>query len=191
VKVCGLDLSLLATGAVSIDTALGRTVARTIKTGTRSRGERLDFILETIVDVTMGADLAVIEGPSFMSKSSSADLIYELHGIVKHTLWRRRIPYAVCPPAACKLYTTGHGNADKKMMMTAMREAFPRVPIADDNQADAFALAAMGCLWKNQTVDGHVLRWVHELDKVEWPDHTGQAERKIRSKKPPVPKHKL
>lgn len=57
------------------------------------------------------------------------------------------IPVAMVNVAKVKQFATGIGsgpNAGKAQVTLAMARRYPYVPIQDDNQADAFAMAAMG-----------------------------------------------
>jgi crossover junction endodeoxyribonuclease RuvC len=186
-KVSGLDLSLRSTGIATVDTVARRANTLAVKTGKLNRGERLDMIVGEVLRTCRGTDLAVIEGPAFMSQSSSMHLINEMHGVVKHALWSERIPYAIVPPSTLKMYTTGKGGADKGLVIAAMAAAFPGVVIGGDDEADALALAAMGCAWGDAPVDAHVIRWKYELAKALWPDATGQAALLVRKTKPSKP----
>jgi Holliday junction resolvasome RuvABC endonuclease subunit len=179
----GLDLSLNGTGAARVDTDTGG--ARTMKIDPKGlRGHRrLEFILEEITRVIQGADIVGIEGLSFASKSASRDELYGMHMLVRHQVWRRRVPYALLPPSTVKGYTTGNGQAGKIEMVKAMRSAFPAMKLPnDDDQADALAIAAMVLRWSGQIIDAHVTRWPHCLDGVEWPDHDREPRRVHRPK---------
>jgi Holliday junction resolvasome RuvABC endonuclease subunit len=184
VRITGLDYSLTALGAVSIDTASGRTWATTVKPGTRVGGERLEYLAREMTRYLIDCDLVIVEAPSFNSKSSSRDAILGMHGVLNHTIFRRRVPYATVPPASLKMYVTGHGNAEKQDIERELRLTFPGLNLADDNQWDALGLATMGAAWKNLALDGARTRWTYELDKVNWPGSTGEPVRKVKPRKP-------
>jgi len=182
VIVVGLDLSLNGTGAARLDTETGGTRLATFNPGARRGHDRLEYTLAEIAIMVRGASLAVVEGLSYNSRSASLDEIYGHHMLVRHLLWRRRVPYAIASPADVKGYVTGEAQAEKRDMLRAMRKAFPGLQFKGDDEADALALATMGCRWKGQTVDAHVLRYPHVLGKVRWPDQDGEP-RKIQRKR--------
>lgn len=183
----GLDISLNGTGGARLDLESGAVRLSTFKPGTRRGHSRTEWVLGELATFCAGADMAVIEGLSYGSKSSSLDEIYGFHMLVRQQLWRRRIPYAIATPADIKMYVTGNGNAGKLDMVRSLRKAFPKLRIEDDNQADALGAATMGARFKNQVVDAHVLRYSHVLEKVRWPDQDGEPRAIVRKHTPRSP----
>lgn len=101
-----------------------------------------------------------------------------LHGVVRYYL-ADRAPLAVVRNPQIKIYATGNGGAKKADVMLAVERRYRHlVTIADDNQADAFALLAMGCEHYGHplpTADGRPLPKTHvrALESVAWPTLNG------------------
>lgn len=138
-RVVALDLSIRATGRCWPDGSLA--------TLTTSAGDtdddRVDSIAYRIGDdlEALGlVDLVAIEAGVY--RSQAAFVLGMLHRAVRTECRARGIPFLLVPPASVKTYATGKGNATKA---TIRVELYKRtgVDIADDNQADAWALRAL------------------------------------------------
>jgi Holliday junction resolvasome RuvABC endonuclease subunit len=146
-KVIGLDLSLSGTGIA------GNGWADTITFPARKKRDdrtdyahrRLHHIRTSLFDYLDHTDFAVLEGLSYDSYDTNRQNA-GLSWIVRHDLWRRRIPYALVPPSNLKQYATGSGGADKGQVTSAVRAWFPGFD-GDDNAADATVLYVMGRDW--------------------------------------------
>ncbi|MDX2679270.1 hypothetical protein [Streptomyces soliscabiei] len=172
-KVIGLDVSLTCTGVA------GEGWTDTIRPRAGLRGHpRLAWIIERVADHIRGADLVVIEGPSFGGGVAHRhEDLAGLRVMVRHACWRRNIPYAVVPPSCRALYATGKGSGSKGAVRDAVRA---RYGVECDgpgryDQADAYVLLAMGL---------HHLGWpltvvpdTHRrgLDGSQWPTLEGVA----------------
>ena len=172
-KVIGLDLSLTCTGVA------GEGWTDTIRPRTGVRGHpRLAFIVEQVTDHIRGAELVVIEGPSFgAGVAHRHEDLAGLRVMIRHACWRRGIPYAVIPPSCRALYATGKGSGSKGAVRDAVRT---RYGVECDgpgryDQADAYVLLAMGL---------HHLGWPlavvpdinrRGLDGAQWPTTEGLA----------------
>lgn len=128
--------------------------------------ERLFWHLKEVVRVTEGADLTIIEGYSFGSKTSRAHSIGELGGVVKVGLWTRRRPFVSAPPAVRAKTATGKGNAGKAAVLV---EAVKRLGYEGDSfdEADARWLleAAMqfyGVPGAAELPKGHTAPWASD-----------------------------
>jgi Holliday junction resolvasome RuvABC endonuclease subunit len=123
-----------------------------------------------------GADyrLAVIEGPAYANKlPSQFDRAGVFWGLVS-ALDNRKIPIAVIPPTTRAMFATGHGHADKSLVVTETRAiwADPLITAAilNDNHADALNLASMGVMhlgWSLPFTPRR--RHVENITKCEWP----------------------
>lgn len=144
-RVVGLDLSLTGTGIASIG-EFGWDAVDTVKTpASKVNGhERLDKILDAIVGHALGADLAVIEGPSFGSQGNALHQMGGLWWLVTHRLHRLGLRYVVVTPSQVKKYVTGNGNADKDLVIIKATQRYPDAGILNNNEADAVVLAAIG-----------------------------------------------
>lgn len=167
--VLGLDLSLTATGIAYRDGSTGTVLGPARAGDTRLRQ------IEDQVTIAVGGedlglgpavDLAVIEDLPTHGKGAGATGM--VHGVVRALLLRRRVPYAVVPPATLKAYATGKGNSDKTAMALA---AFKRAAreFADDNQCDAWWLRAAGLDWFGAAEVEVPKAQRERLSKVTWP----------------------
>jgi crossover junction endodeoxyribonuclease RuvC len=177
-RIIGLDLSLTGTGIAWNTDHHGRPTigARTVHTGRRRGHDRLNEILVDVAAACRARPHLVVLEDLFVGHNDNTLELAGLHGIVRHWLWTRTIPYALMAPATLKVWATGSGatrgpNAVHKM---AVREHVTAdygrlVHIDDHNQADAVALLAAGC-----HVYGHPLADVpaaqlRALKAVQWP----------------------
>lgn len=153
--VVGLDLSLTATGYAGPD---GTRVIKSTghKDATlHERAQRLDDLVNQITYFALcqaadppalaaPPDLVVIEAPSFgQSRQGGTHDRSGLWWLVVTELARGAVDLIEVPPATLKKYVTGKGNAKKPDMRMAIYKRFD-VDIEDDNEADAFALRALG-----------------------------------------------
>lgn len=140
-RVIGADLSLTSTGIAS---NAGWT--ETLKPPAKLRGhERMAWLRERILNHTRGADLVVVEGPSYGSQSGQAGH-HERAGLwwlVTHAWWKADQRFAVAPPKSVKKFATDNGNAGKDAMLLAAARRFPNFD-GDNNACDALWLAALG-----------------------------------------------
>lgn len=182
--VIGLDLSIACTGVAGqgwtdiiptkgyVKKKKGNIVQEERNRLARHH-ERIAHILSTILDFTRFADLVVMEGLAFngydMSKQSAG-----LAWIVRHSLYRISVPYALVPATSLKMYATGNGAATKYDVTTTVETWYPGIT-ADhpenlrNNAADAAVLAAMGRQWMGLPA-GHT-RPVHSeaMGGCAWP----------------------
>lgn len=148
-NVLGIDPSHTHTGIFSTFHERGMT----LEPGERRGPERLDFI-ERLVRERIERErpqLLVIEGYDY--KSQRAHMAGEVGGVLRLLFYRMGYGerYCVVPPNSLKLFATGNGNADKKLMMRAAEKRFGR-KFPDDHQADAFWLAVLGlCILQRPT----------------------------------------
>ena len=138
-EVIGLDLSLNATGVALPDGSV-RTVS--------VDGDGIARIAETVNVlaglVPLDVELVMIEGYSYGSSTAHVREIAELGGVVRHGLYRTRVPYLDVPPTTVKKYTTGSGKASK---LAVLRAAEKRLGYGGESfdEADALWLRAIGC----------------------------------------------
>lgn len=152
--VLGLDLSLTGTG-------MARATSEGIETSTiktpadKIRGHaRLKRIVDEITGQAMGAELAVVEGPSFGSKGNALHQLGGLWWMVTNRLWAIGLPYVIASPSSVKKYLTGKGNGvDKVAMALEFGKRFPGVEAKNDNEIDAAVLAAIGKRYLGHAID--------------------------------------
>jgi hypothetical protein len=173
VRVTGLDLSLTGTGVAIVDLNLGAghpgepiNTAWTINPGKRKGYERLRWIRHGVLSACDGADIIVLEGPSYGSTGSSFHQIAGLWWILAEAIdaVSELGGLAIAPPSSVKKYATGKGNANKDAMMLATARKFPEFD-GDNNAADALWMACMGMEHLGcPVVKGHS----EALEGVQW-----------------------
>lgn len=141
--IIGLDLSLTGTGVAVLqpDGALNLTTLRTPPRP--SVEERLVEAAGAALSYTQPGDIVIVEGPAMHAMGAAVVQIFGLNMLVRCSLHRRGNQFHVVSPNTLKLFAAGNGHAKKSEMM---REVWKRwnVNAADDNQADAAALAYLG-----------------------------------------------
>ena len=141
--IYGLDLSLTATGIASL-TQPGKVALSTVGSDKHAKPETRLFDLARDIELRLSnPQLIVMEGLSYGSNDPSAQERAALHWMIRIALHMRSVPYLVIPPSTLKKFTCGAGNAKKEMMIREVYRQW-KVEAADNNQADAAALAYMG-----------------------------------------------
>lgn len=177
--VYGLDLSLTCTGISN------GTTAEALIPGDRDGHDRLEFhrraIRERIPEET---SLVVIEGVAMsVGYRPGVEEMTYLRGLIRHDLWRRRIPFAICPPQHRIIYACGVANpakdypANKRktiakgMVRDAVvsRYGVPCEGRGKYDQADSVILAAMGLHWLGYPLAVVADTHRRALDGVTWP----------------------
>lgn len=172
-RVLGIDLSLRSTGIAS---SLGWT-RRITSAGHRddtldTRRARLRAITDEIDSLAKDAHLAVIEGPSYASATSSAGT-WDRGGawwLVVDRLMRRAIPVAVVPPSVRCRYACGKGNASKDQVLTAVVRRFPGFDVDGNDVADAVVLAALGADWLGSPIVAMPQAHRDAVGSAQWPE---------------------
>jgi Holliday junction resolvasome RuvABC endonuclease subunit len=185
VIVIGIDPSLTATGIARVDTEdqLYATTTTIASRGSKdadltSRRDRLAKLVRDIDAHVLGlpypdaapTTLVVIEAPSLGQTRQGGTL--DRHGLWWmlidriHTL---RYPVVAVPPTCRAKYATGKGNADKDTVLLAVARRYPHVDVANNNEADALALAAMGARSLGQPIDDLPQAHLEAMVKVPWP----------------------
>lgn len=165
-KVCGLDLSIGATGICFPD-GTAATIKPTLK-----EDARLTEIRNRVAqlhDEHHATDVVVLEDVPATMKGAAGKIIPMLHGAVRAMLIDAGMPYVVIPPATLKAYATGKGNADKTAMAIAALKRAGR-EFADDNQCDAWWLRAAALDHYGQPEFELPKVQRERLAKVTWPD---------------------
>lgn len=173
-KVIGADFSLSATGI-----ACNAGWTETLKPSAKLRGHpRMTWLRDAILDHTRGADLVVVEGPSYGNQGAQRQSGHHeragLWWLVTHALWAADMPVAVASPASVKKYATGRGNASKDEVLLAVSRRFAWFD-GDNNAADALILAAAGADFLGAPMVSMPQLNRSALDGIEWPDLVGLA----------------
>ncbi|RPE40221.1 hypothetical protein EDD90_3257 [Streptomyces sp. Ag109_O5-1] len=177
-KVIGLDVAMGITGIA------GEGWTDYVKAKGSSQHSRFEQQLVGIADHIRNADFVVIEGPAFSKNNQGADALSAMRWMVRHDLWKRRIPYVVVNPDIRLIYAVG--TAAPKDPDTGLRlkgeplKAVVRQAVADTygitteghakyDEADAYVLLCMGLHWLGRPLA--VVPDTHRraLDSVRWP----------------------
>lgn len=178
-KVIGLDVAMGITGIA------GEGWTDYVKAKGTSQHSRFEQQLAGIADHTRHAQFVVIEGPAYAKNNQGADALSAMRWMVRHDLWKRRIPYAVIPPHNRMIYAVGtaapkdsetgqrlKGDALKAVLRQAVIDTYGVTPEgpAKYDEADAYVLMAMGLHWL-----GYPLAVVGDdrrraLDTIRWPE---------------------
>lgn len=155
--VVGLDLSLAATGVVTLGilrdgeelefSDLIKTKPDSEKTPL-AEIERLlrikQGIIEIIEKVHSGLCLVVIEGLAFSIRNTTALVqLAGLNYLIREYLLLRKIPFVIVAPTTLKKFITSKGNAQKDLMLLETFKRYGRT-YTDDNLCDGHALAQVG-----------------------------------------------
>lgn len=174
-RVVGIDFSLTCCGVAVAsldDSGLVSMATETVKSTGKlkdslvDRHARLTGHAAEIVKAAGGAELAVIEGPSFGSVGGSQFDRYAAWWFVVGGLIRREIPVAVMSPASLKLAIADSGRADKAAMASAITRMYPDITVFSSDTSDAMGLAHLGCVrlgWPVKTLERH------KRVKCDWP----------------------
>lgn len=157
-NVYGLDLSLTCTGVAGFNLDTGELVdsylVRSIPHDRTLRGMQLRVarIIAEVVRPLTEPGLVVIESPAYGSRMGSAVERNGLYMLAVHVLLSRGFEVAPCPPATRAKYAAGHGRATKTDVLDNMQRALGFRARTDD-EADALALAALGCRALGRSVE--------------------------------------
>lgn len=174
-SVIGLDLSLTGTGMSD-----GETTWLIRSTGKKAddlptRTGRLRKIRAEVITRCEGAEMVVVEGPTYMTSTGHMHDRSGLWWLVVMALQHRGISVAEVSPPTLKKYATGRGNAKKGEIVEAATRRLPHVQTGgDDNRADALWLHAMGL---DHLTGLNVVPEAHRvaLTAVRWPALRGDS----------------
>jgi Holliday junction resolvasome RuvABC endonuclease subunit len=164
--IVALDLSLTATGFATSAGASGVLVPKNL-----DGMPRLKWILDSVWNVTDGAELVVIEGYAF-DRPNQAHQIGELGGIVRFTLWESGRAYVEIAPSCMKKFATGKGNSSKDEVLVAAVRQLDYAGSSKD-EADALWLLEMARAHYTGTAKNQAQR--EAIGKVQWPQWNPQS----------------
>ena len=136
-SLIAFDLSLTSTGWAYVSD-MGR-----IMPGGFTGLQRLDYVFEVVTDMARHFELVVMEGLSMASNYPGASERIGLAYMVRHWLWKNRIPFILVPPMTLKKFATGKGNADKDMVIKEVYKRWGHDCTISD-EADACAALHFG-----------------------------------------------
>ena len=151
-RVVGIDLSLNSTGVAVVgpDGTFERvgTVPGTAPHGSDlvKLYERLDAVFDGIEALVGGfrtSDLVVIEKALSHNSGPFGEMLANWHEVVG-TLVRRGITVIPINPGTRAVYGSGGGKRDKSQVVLQVERRFPTAKVANNDEADAVILAAIG-----------------------------------------------
>jgi crossover junction endodeoxyribonuclease RuvC len=185
-RIIGLDLSLASTGAAVIDTAVPgpaqtRRVlvkARAVKRGDpphtiTERSTRLRRLAGDTTTLCVGADLVLVEGPTYSSDTGKAHDRAGYWWLVVARLTGAGLNVVEVSPTALKVYALGKGagaGTGKDDVLAAVVRRYLDVAIGNNDEADALVLAAMGARFTGHPIEEKPLAQTHlrAMDSVRW-----------------------
>lgn len=113
------------------------------------RLKRIDDTVEqigsAIVNLIQWPSLAVVEQPAYGQTNGKSHDRSGLWWLVVHRVVHSYgIPLLEATPQKVKMYATGKGGASKDEVLAAVVRRYPDAPVSNNNEADAFVLAAIG-----------------------------------------------
>lgn len=159
--VLGVDWSLTGTGLAWVNLDDGVTDTCTIRTwaddgSVEAIARRIQHIADQIeawADLHAD-DLVVIEGPVTHAPSAHrSKLLGGWWATAARIAPLTDDPIHVVSPKTRAKYATGNGNAGKRAVLEAVRANYPRFTVANDNEADAVVLAAIGARSLGRPID--------------------------------------
>ncbi|QUE25607.1 RuvC-like resolvase [Microbacterium phage SadLad] len=187
-SVAGLDLSLSGAGLAVIqsDFAVNSEDERLITKTFSSEGhnddplatriERLVGMADDIADEIAGLmewpELVALEDMPYGAQGAGTVARTGLWWLVVERLhYRLGIPTMLVNVSTVKIYATGKGNkVGKDEVMLAVARRYPDAPITNNNEADAFTLAAIAARAKGAPIEESLPQThLRAMDKVVLP----------------------
>lgn len=144
-RILGLDVSLSITGFAVIDINTETCECSVVKIGSTNttkisgRGNKLNFIYRQMVylNETFSPEDVVIEKP-FSLHNVSTQAIFSAIGAVQMALCEiEPIWYSA---NELKKYVAGHGHSDKSRVAEALKDIFPGIEFANNDESDALGV---------------------------------------------------
>lgn len=168
-RIVGIDISLTSTGVATPGGTIHVPTTGRRRDSLLARHQRLTHIARSVLEHIADADLAVIEGPSHHSVGGSTWDRGGLWWLITDGLLSRDIPTAVVSPNGRAKYATGSGAARKTAVIDAAETRYART-FANDDEADAWVLMAMGYHQAGQPLAEVPPVHALALIAVEWPE---------------------
>jgi Holliday junction resolvasome, endonuclease subunit len=171
-RFIGVDPSFTRTGLSILNSEGGVELLTSIKTSAKkSTFERQREITETILSYVRGNDVVCLEDFGVSARFAPSGRFVErieICGMLKLTLSARTgLPWVSIAPNMLKSFIAGKGSAKKEEVMASVRNVW-KVDVGNDDEADAFALAAYA-----RTTYFEDPRYVRKTDKfLEYGDNS-------------------
>lgn len=170
--VLGVDLSLTATGLARVDWPDGVARLAHIDMATvgskpsgssiEARSGRLVRLVDGCLEFMVPGGLVVMESPAYSRQAGARHERSGLWWSVARASLDMGCRVVEVSPTARARYATGKGNASKREVVDAI-EARYGVRVANDNEADAVALAAIGARLIGFPVERDAEPWMSDV----------------------------
>jgi len=170
-RILGIDTSLTATGLARVDILEWpssrparkegepvRFVADTATVGApkptkdkskRAMARRVNALITQVEwcfsDTEERPEYVGMEALAYGARGEGAWVLPWIFGRVIELCEKYDVPLQVVATSARAKFATGKGNADKETVLLAMARTFPEAAVANNNEADALAVAATIC----------------------------------------------
>jgi Holliday junction resolvasome RuvABC endonuclease subunit len=178
VIVVGIDVSLTKTGVAIVDTetrtvTAGRVVSASLGEGVVPMRNRIRKAVDGVLGwMPHAIDLVVLERP-LPARGGFASLQLERAAaywfLVDQLVPRCGGAIADVHPSTRAMLATGNGHAKEAEVLARIRSDFPDLVVADDNVADAVALAAGGAAWLGTRLIEYSPKQETAHGNVSWP----------------------
>lgn len=173
-RICGLDISLTATG---IADNTGRTATEGVDGVTKlplhDRARSIEMLAHDVLVHVGAPSLVVVEQTAFSKAYGGAAERAGLWWLIVTLLRSNRVPVAEVKATTLKRYALGRGSGGKGAVIEAVTRRFPRYETGgDDNVCDAIVLAAMGADHLGCPLASMPASHRAALDAVAWPEVT-------------------
>lgn len=151
-RVVGIDLSLNSTGVAvvgpdgmfeQVGTILGTAPHGSDLVKLYARLDALFDGIEALIGGFRTSDLVVIEKALSHHSGAFGEMLANWHNVVG-TLVRRGITVVAINPGTRAVYGSGGGKSDKSQVVLQVERRFPTARVANNDEADAVILAAIG-----------------------------------------------
>lgn len=174
--VIGLDVAMGTSGVA------GAGWTDHVRCTSPSQHARFAYQLDGLATFYRNADYVVIEGAAYSKNNQGADALAAMRWMVRHDLWKRRIPYAVITPSKRLTYATGttvHYDEHHNRLKGAPLKALVRTAVGERygihtegaskyDMADAYVLLAMGLHHLGHPLAGVPATHSRALDGCDW-----------------------
>lgn len=191
-RLIALDLSLSSTGVACLDLTPQPLGPQDVTLATQrvtskpptppARGQqptldqtstRLRKLAGQITQLCVGADLVLVEGPSYGSSGAGTWDRAGLWWLVVGRLTGAGLQVVVIPPSSVKTYAVGKGNGpgtDKDHVLAAVVLRYQHlVTVTGNDEADAVVMAAMAARWIGQPIEDTLPKThTRALSGVRW-----------------------
>ncbi|MDG4791894.1 crossover junction endodeoxyribonuclease RuvC [Micromonospora sp. WMMD1102] len=178
-RAVAIDLALRATGLswTCDHHAKPKPGTRTVWADRLAGHQRIHHILTDVAAaIACRPHIVAIEAMyAGTGKGGTPLRLAELHGVVTHFLWTKKVPYVYVEPQQIKIYVTGNGNADKTQVTEAVIAEYGHLAhVGTEHEADSFGLLALAAHAYDAPLTTVLNpKRTRAITSVRWPDLAG------------------